>query len=68
MAAAFFNKYADPAKAKATSAGTRPAEQVHPEVVEVMQEVGMDVGGAKPQKLTPALVQDANHWLRYSFL
>ena len=60
MSAAFFNKYADPNKAIAISAGTHPAEQVHPEVVEVMREIGIDVGGAKPQKLTPALAQDAS--------
>src|ERR1700694_1755292 len=60
MSAAFFNKYADPNKAIAISAGTHPAEQVHPEVLEVMREIGIDVGGAKPQKLTPALAQDAS--------
>lgn len=42
MAAAFFNLYADPHKARAVSAGTDPAERVHPEVVVVMQEVGLD--------------------------
>jgi arsenate reductase (thioredoxin) len=34
------------------SAGTTPAERVHPEVVEVMQELGIDVSGERPQKLT----------------
>jgi arsenate reductase (thioredoxin) len=59
MSAAFFNRYADPAKAHAVSAGTRPSDGVHPEVVEVMKEVGIDVTGVKPQKLTPELAQDA---------
>ena len=52
MSAAFFNQYADPAKALAISAGTQPAERVHPVVVEAMLEVGVDLRDAKPQKLT----------------
>jgi protein-tyrosine-phosphatase len=58
MAAAFFRKYADPAKARAISAGTQPAERVHPEVVEAMRERGIDLSSAKPQKLTSELAQD----------
>lgn len=60
MSAAFFNKYADPSKARAISAGTHPAEHVHPEVVAAMREVGIDLGNAKPQKLTPELTKGAN--------
>jgi arsenate reductase len=60
MSAAFFNKYADPAKAVAISAGTQPGERVHPEVVEVMREVGIDLTQAHPQKLSTELAQDAN--------
>lgn len=52
MAAAFFNALADPAKARATAAGTEPGERVHPEVVATMAEVGIDLAGAKPRKLT----------------
>lgn len=55
MAAAFFNQTADPARAKAISAGTTPAERVHPEVAEVMRELGFDLSGAKPQLLTTEL-------------
>ena len=55
MAAAFFNKLADPAKARALSAGTTPGERVYPEVVAVMREEGIDLSGARPQKLTAAL-------------
>ena len=51
MAAAFFNRLADPAKARAISAGTQPGLRVHPEVVEAMREVGMDLSGARPQRL-----------------
>ena len=43
-----------------SSAGTTPAKQVHPEVVEVMNEVGIDVSGARPQKLTPELAAQAD--------
>jgi len=59
MAAAFFNKLADPAKARALSAGTAPGDRVHPEVVAVMQEEGIDLGGARPQKLTAELAAQA---------
>jgi arsenate reductase (thioredoxin) len=60
MSAAFFNKYADPTKATALSAGTHPAERVHPEVVEAMREVGIDLSGAQPRKLTSQLAEGAD--------
>jgi arsenate reductase len=59
IAAAFFNRLADPQKAQAVSAGTEPGERVHPEVQAVMQEVGIDLSGAKPQKLTEELARNA---------
>jgi protein-tyrosine-phosphatase len=59
MSAAFFNEFADPKRAIAISAGTQPAEQVHPVVVEAMLEVGIDLRDAKPQKLTPELAKEA---------
>jgi arsenate reductase (thioredoxin) len=59
MAAAFFNQLADPTKATAISAGTEPGLRVHPEVLSVMQEVGIDLSAAKPQKLTQELANDA---------
>jgi protein-tyrosine-phosphatase len=59
MAAAFFNKLADPAKAVGVSAGTEPGLRVHPEVLLVMQELGIDLSAAKPQKLTQELANDA---------
>ena len=55
MAAAFFNALADPRRACAVSAGTEPADRVHPEVVTVMKEAGLDVSGAKPSRLTDEL-------------
>ena len=52
MAAAFFNQIADPAKARALSAGTQPGTRVHPEVVDVMREAGVDLSGASPRRLS----------------
>ncbi len=59
MAAAFFSRWAHPAKARAISAGTQPAERVHPEVVEVLREKGLDVSSVKPQKLTDDVARGA---------
>jgi arsenate reductase len=59
MSAAFFNQFADPERALAISAGTQPAAHVHPVVVEVMREAGIDLSDAKPQKLTAELAQNA---------
>lgn len=59
MAAAFFNQLADPALASAESAGTHPAARVHPEVVEVMRPLGLDLSAAQPQKLTEELARGA---------
>lgn len=59
MAAAYFEALADPVKARALSAGTRPAERVHPEVVEAMLEAGMDLSAATPRKLTAELAKGA---------
>ena len=60
MAAAFFNHLVAPSKARALSAGTQPVERVHPEVVEVMKEVGIDLSAAQPQRLTEELAKDAD--------
>ena len=60
MAAAFFNQLADPAQAQAVSAGTEPAARVHPEVQSAMQELGIDLSGARPQKLTQQLAEGAS--------
>jgi arsenate reductase len=60
MAAAFFNQLADHSKAEAVSAGTEPGIRVHPEVLSAMQEVGIDLSGAKPQKLTQELAEGAS--------
>jgi arsenate reductase (thioredoxin) len=59
MAAAWFNHLADPARARALSAGTDPYPRVHPEVVTVMREVGIDLADSPTTKLTPELAQQA---------
>jgi arsenate reductase len=59
MAAAIFNEIADPAKARAISAGTDPGKAVHPEVVRVMREEGIDLTSVVPRKLTEDLASRA---------
>ena len=44
----------------ADAAGTRPADRVHPEVVEAMREVGIDLAGRRPRALTPELAERAD--------
>lgn len=51
MAAAFFNAFA-PADVRAESAGSTPGDHVHPQVVEAMREVGIDLSAHRPRKLT----------------
>ncbi len=60
MAAGLFNQLADPEKARAVSAGTRPGPAVHPEVMTVMREVGVDLPGTIPRRLTDALARTAD--------
>ena len=59
MAAALFNALADGAVARALSAGTRPAQAVHPSVVAAMREEGIDLSSAVPRHLTPELGRGA---------
>ena len=60
MAAAFFNQIANPMRAVAVSAGTTPAKRVHPEVADVMRELGFDLTAAMPQLLTAELAAGAS--------
>lgn len=62
MAAAWFNRLADPSKALALSAGTSPGPAVHPEVVAAMREKGIDLSSAVPRVLDEALAATCN-WL-----
>jgi arsenate reductase len=45
---------------EARSAGTTPAERVHPEVVEVMRELGIDLADREPRRLTRELAEWAD--------
>jgi arsenate reductase (thioredoxin) len=59
MAAAVFNSLADPRKATAISAGTRPADRVNPTVVAAMKELEIDLQAARPRLLTPEVAKSA---------
>lgn len=59
MSEALFTRATDGAHV-ARSAGTTPAEHVHPEVIEVMDELGIDLRDRVPQKLTQQLAEWAD--------
>ena len=59
MSAALFER-ASAGRHRALSAGTTPADRVHPEVVEVMRELGIDVADRVPQLLTRGLAEQAD--------
>lgn len=59
MSEALFARVAG-ARHAALSAGTAPGEHVHPEVVEVMKELGIDLSNRKPRLLTLDLAEQAD--------
>ena len=59
MSAALFERAAA-GRHEAGSAGTTPGERVHPEVVEVMRELDIDLADKKPQKLTTDAAEAAD--------
>jgi arsenate reductase (thioredoxin) len=59
MSQALFERAAD-GRHTADSAGTTPADRVHPEVVGVMRELGIDLAERKPRLLTRELAQQAD--------
>jgi len=59
MAEAFFNQAAG-SKARAISAGTKPAGAVDPRTIEVMREVGIDISAARPKALTMEMLEQAD--------
>jgi arsenate reductase len=59
MSQALFERAAD-GRHTALSAGTRPADQVHSEVVEVMRELGIDIADREPRQLTSELAERAD--------
>ena len=59
MSRALFERAAG-GRHEAASAGTTPAETVHPEVVTAMREVGIDLSETKPRLLTDELAESAD--------
>jgi arsenate reductase len=59
MAEAFFNNMAGD-QATASSAGTQPASEINPVVVEVMREAGLEIGHKKPRRLTLDMMENAD--------
>ena|SRR5690348_2364710 len=59
MSQALFERAAN-GRHRTLSAGTTPAGNVHPEVVEVMRELGIDLADRKPQLLTRELAEQAD--------
>jgi arsenate reductase (thioredoxin) len=59
MSAALFERAAA-GRHRALSAGTAPADRVHPEVVAVMRELGIDLADRIPRKLTRGLAEEAD--------
>ena len=45
---------------EADSAGTTPAERVHPEVAEAMRELGVELDGVRPQRVTDERAREAD--------
>ena len=59
MSEALFRRAAQ-GRHESRSAGTRPAERVHPVVAEAMRELGLDISGNRPQRLTDDLARWAD--------
>ncbi|HZV48542.1 MAG TPA: arsenate reductase ArsC [Candidatus Dormibacteraeota bacterium] len=59
MSQAFFERLAG-GRHQAASAGTEPSDHVHPEVVEAMAEVGLDLSRRSPRPLTDELARWAD--------
>lgn len=57
MAEGFFRKYAK--KFEAISAGTKPKSNIIPEVVEAMNEIGIDITNQKPKLLSKEMIEDS---------
>lgn len=58
MAEAFLRKYAQ-GRFHAISAGTKPSIQVNPIVVQVMKEIGIDLGGNQPKSLSGEMIKNS---------
>jgi protein-tyrosine-phosphatase len=59
MAAALLERIAGDS-VRVLSAGTRPADDVHPNVVAAMREAGIDLSAARPRRLEDGAVREAD--------
>jgi len=59
MAEAIFNRLSG-GRHKGISAGSNPAEAVNPVVVEALREIGIDISGRRPRKLTAEIAEEAD--------
>lgn len=59
MAEAIFNRLAG-GRHRGISAGSNPAEAVNPVVVEALREIGIDISGMRPRKLTAEIAEEAD--------
>ena len=59
MAAGFLERLAG-ARLRVQSAGSEPADEINPVAVEAMSEVGIDIAGARPQRLRDDAVREAD--------
>ncbi len=59
IAEGFFNQNYAPKGYSAISAGTRPASQINPLVVQVMKEVGIEISNLKPKIITEDMIKSS---------
>ena len=59
MAEGFFNRKYAPKGYRAISAGTRPASQINPVAVQVMNEVGINISGQKSKIITEDMIRSS---------
>jgi len=59
MAAALLERIAGDG-VRVLSAGTRPADDIHPNVVAAMREAGIDLSAARPRRLEDGAVREAD--------
>jgi arsenate reductase len=59
IAEGFFNQRYAPKGYYAISAGTRPASQINPHAVQVMNEVGIDISSQKSKILTEDMIKSS---------
>ena len=60
MAEGFFNQKYAPEGYRAISAGTRPAPQINPLAVQVMEEVGIDISSQKSKLITEDMIRSSS--------